>query len=115
MGYAHGAAAWRIAGLLGLTWSVPLAAQTAANTDPPRTPSVVPSSSDLAPVRVVPPSAAIVPTAPGSPARELGKPDDDVRIDIQRYELDASAPAALRARLADLPRTLSARTRVLKT
>ena len=102
MGYAHGAAAWRIAGLLGLTWSVPLAAQTAANTDPPRTPSVVPSASDLAPVRVVPPSAATVPMAPASPPRELGKPDDDVRIDIQRYELDASAPAALRARLADL-------------
>ena len=104
MGHARGAVGWRVAGLLGLAWSLPLAAQTAATADPPRTPAVVPSAADLAPVRVVPPSTSTVPDSPARVVPELGKPDDDVRIDILRYEVDASAPAALRARLADLTR-----------
>ena len=93
MGHASGAAKSRVAGLLGLAWSVAIAAQTVP---------YVPSSNELAPLRVVPPSTATLPVAPGVVQRELGKPDDDLRIDILRYELDASAPAALRARLADL-------------
>jgi len=88
------AAKSRIAGLVALAWSAAIAAQT--------TPSVVPSSADLAPSRVVPPSTAQVPMSPAAVPRELGKPDDDVRIDIARFELDASAPAALRAKLAEL-------------
>ena len=93
MGHAIGAAKSRVAGLLGLIWSVAIAAQTVP---------YVPSSTDLAPLWVVPPSTAPLPMAPAVVQRELGKSDDELRIDIVRYELDASAPAALRARLAEL-------------
>ena len=94
MGHARWAAKPRMAGWLALAWSVAVGAQT--------TPSVVPSSADLSPNRVLPPSTAQLPAAPSALPRELGKPDDDVRIDITRFELDASAPAALQVRLADL-------------
>jgi len=102
MAHASRAAEWQVASILGFLFSLPLAAQTAPNAEPLRTPSVVPSASDLAPVRVVPPALNDVSVPPAAVPRELGKPDDDVRIDILRYEVDASAPAALRARLADL-------------
>jgi len=69
-----------------------------------RTPAVVPSSTDLAPLQVIPPSTADLPVVPKKLPRELGKPDDDLRIDIDRYSLDDSAPAALRAKLAELTR-----------
>jgi hemolysin activation/secretion protein len=36
------------------------------------------------------------------PARELGKPDDDVKVDVARYVVDESAPPELRAALARL-------------
>ncbi len=94
MGHARWAAKSRMAGWMALAWSVSVGAQT--------TPSVVPSSADLSPNRVLTPSSAQVPASPAAPPRELGKPDDDVRIDITRFELDASAPPALQARLADL-------------
>ena len=93
MGHVRGAAKSRVAGLLGVVWSVAIAAQTLPN---------VPTSNELAPLRVVPPSTAALPVAPATVQRELGKSDDDLRIDILRYELDASAPAALRARLTEL-------------
>ena len=102
MGQASWAAKRRIAGLVGLVWSAAIAAQTAGVAEPPRTPVVVPSSADLAPPRLPPPSNPPLPVAPGAVARELGKSDDDLRIDILRYEVDASAPAALRERLAAL-------------
>ena len=85
-----------ISGVLGLTLSLAAGAQTLGQTPP------VPTSAELAPPRVVTNPNAQLPQAPQDVARELGKPDDDVRIDIVRYEVGASAPAALRARLAAL-------------
>ena len=83
-----------ISGALGLTLSLAAGAQT---TLPP-----VPTPAELAPPKVVANPNAQVPQAPQAVSRELGKPDDDVRIDIVRYEVDASAPPALRAKLAAL-------------
>ena len=67
---------------------------------------VVPRAEDLAPRQVVPPTTTALPEAPQRLPREIGKPEDDVRIEIRRFEVDASAPAALRAQLADLTRDL---------
>ena len=98
MGQANRATRAVWLGFLGVVWSVVVAAQTSPTV-------VVPSSADLAPRQVVPPlSTAVVPAAPGAVERELGKSDDDVRIDIVRYAVDASAPAALRAKLEALTR-----------
>ncbi len=71
-------------------------------TNPPRTPSVVPSSSELAPLRVLPPVPATLPEVPAPTPRELGKPEDDLRVDVVRYVVDDNAPAELRAALAAL-------------
>lgn len=68
------------------------------------TPAVVPRSDDLAPRQAQPPGDAALPAAPAPMPRELGKPDDDLRIEIRRFVLDASAPAAL---VAALPRLTS--------
>ena len=87
---------------LALLFAGTAQAQTAGTTEPPRTPSVVPRPADLAPPRIDAPARTQLPAVPGEVLRELGKPDDDVRIDIERYELDASAPAALKAQLAVL-------------
>lgn len=70
------------------------------------TPPTVPRAEDLAPRQVLPPSTATVPDSPARLPREIAKPDDDVRIEIRRFELDAAAPAALRARLAELTQDL---------
>jgi hemolysin activation/secretion protein len=67
----------------------------------PRTPAVVPSSSELAPLQVIPDTQIKLPDAP-PPPRELGKPDDDMRIDVARFVVDDSAPAELRAALPRL-------------
>ena len=67
---------------------------------------VVPRAEDLAPRQVVPPTDAALPAAPAAIPRELAKSDDDLRIEIRRFELDpsaaASAPAALAAALPGL-------------
>ncbi|MDP3083206.1 MAG: ShlB/FhaC/HecB family hemolysin secretion/activation protein [Rubrivivax sp.] len=42
-----------------------------------------------------------MPTAP-PPPRELGKPDDDLRVDVRAYAVDATAPPELRDALAGL-------------
>ena len=85
---------WALAGT-GAAW-----AQTppAATPEPVRTPSVVPPASELAPPARPAESTATVPARPGPP-RELGKPEDDLRLDVARYVLDDTAPAALRAAL----------------
>ena len=68
--------------------------------------AVVPRAEDLAPRPLVPPSTATLPDAPAPMPRELAKPDDDLRIQILRFELDDSAPAALRAQLPALTQDL---------
>jgi len=87
---------------LGLLWVCTAQAQFATPNEPPRTPSVVPRPAELAPPRIDPPSQVQLPVVPSEVPRELGKPDDDVRIDIERYVVDDSAPPALKARLAAL-------------
>ena len=105
MGHASWIAKAHVMGLaLSVACWTPSMAQSLGVAVPPRTPVVVPSSADLAPLQVIPPSTADLPVAPKKLPRELGKPDDDLRIDIDRYSLDDSAPAALRASLADLTR-----------
>lgn len=84
----------------GRAQTVP-AAQPAAEPRP-----VVPRAEDLAPRQVVPPSDATLPASPAPIPRELAKSDDDVRIEIRRFELDASAPPALVAALPGLTQDL---------
>jgi hemolysin activation/secretion protein len=68
-----------------------------------QTPSVVPQSSELAPPRLQPDAKGQTPVPPSAPPpRELGKPEDDVRIDIKRFEVDDNAPAELRQALGEL-------------
>jgi hemolysin activation/secretion protein len=64
------------------------------------TPTVVPPASELAP-RTVPENKGAPPT-PLAPPRELGKPEDDLRLDVQRYVVDDNAPAELRAALPQI-------------
>jgi hemolysin activation/secretion protein len=86
---------------LAAVWSSPALAQVAPPPAVP-TPSVVPPSSDLAPLRVLPTTQAQPPEAPAPPPRELGKPEDDVHLDVVRYAVEDSAPAELRAALPRL-------------
>jgi hemolysin activation/secretion protein len=98
MGHAKGATAVHLLLSLVLAWAFGASAQTPPL--PPRpvpTPAVVPQSSELAPLQVVPPGDVPLPERP--PARELAKPEDDVRIDVVRYVVADDAPAALRAAL----------------
>lgn len=71
---------------------------------------VVPRSSDLAPLEVVPQKAPPAVVAP-APPRELGKPDDDVRVDVARYAVDDDAPAELRAALPRLTEAFTGKDR----
>ena len=84
-------------------WALLLcSASVCAQVTPPiRTPPLVPPATELAPLRPGPDSSAAVPERP-APARELGKPEDDTRIDVQRYAVDADAPPELRKALAGL-------------
>lgn len=95
LGIAHGqrllAAALAIAAIGA---AAPAAAQ------PIRTPEVVPPASELAPPVRQPDTAD--PRPRREPPRELGKPDDDIRIDVRAYAVDDDAPAALRAALPAL-------------
>ncbi len=85
--------------LAGATWLValPLAAQQIG------TPAVVvPTPSELAPRR------APVTTDPAdlplrrAPPREIGKPQDDLAVDVTAFEVAPDAPAEVRAALASL-------------
>ncbi len=68
---------------------------------PIRTPSVVPPASELAPPPRPTDSTAVVPDRK-VPARELGKPEEDVKVDVARYVVDDGAPPEVRAALARL-------------
>ena len=108
MGQTKGAAGWQSA---MIAFSMGLCAGSSANAQTPpsrpavdgvRTPSVVPQSSELAPLLVLPPSDEKQPEVPRPAPRELGKPDDDVRVDVLRYAVDDDAPAELKAALPKL-------------
>jgi hemolysin activation/secretion protein len=102
-------------GWRALVWALGLGMATAAwaQTPPPvppvtpapaapvRTPSIVPPSSELAPPVAPPSNQATLPASP-TPPRELGKPDDDLRLDVAAYSVDEAAPAELRAALGRL-------------
>lgn len=65
------------------------------------TPTVVPTPAELARPPEASRNAELPPERP-LPARELGKPDDELRIDVQAYSLAPDAPAALREALPRL-------------
>ena len=98
MKLARGAARPGLVALAGLVISGFGWAQT--------TPPAVPRADELAPRQVLPSSTATVPDSPARLPREIAKPDDDVRIEIRRFELAAAAPAALQAKLAELTQDL---------
>lgn len=67
---------------------------------PIRTPEAVPSASELAPPLRQPDTTD--PRPAREPARELGKPEDDIRLDVRAYAVDDDAPPRLRAALPAL-------------
>lgn len=93
MGYRTRVAATQFVLVLGCVASLGASAQT--------TPPVVPRSADLAPPEVQPKKVAPLLPQP-APPRELGKPEDDVRVDVTRYVVDDNAPAELREALPKL-------------
>ena len=79
-----------------------------AQTPPPSAPvtpgRIVPTPLELAPRPAVPPTdAANLPRIePRAVPRELGKPDEELRLDVRRFAVADSAPLKLRQRLAEL-------------
>lgn len=65
------------------------------------TPAVVPTPAELGRPPEAARSAELPPERP-LPARELGKPDDDLRLDVAAFTVAADAPAALREALPRL-------------
>jgi len=89
--------AWALAAAIGASPSA--RAADAAPAVPPA--GAVPTFEQLRPNLAPPaPSSDAVPDLP--PPRELGKPLDDITVDVTGYTVDASAPAELRAALAEL-------------
>jgi hemolysin activation/secretion protein len=80
--------------LAALTALIALNARAAA-------PPVVPTPSELARPPEPARPAELPPERP-APPRELGKPEDDIRLDVPAYSVDADAPAALRDALPRL-------------
>lgn len=80
---------------------LPGAPAFAQATAPVRTPAVVPSPAELAPRAVTPRPDTALPLRP-PPPRELGKPEDDIRLDVAGFVVDDDAPAELRAALPRL-------------
>lgn len=72
------------------------------------TPVQVPRPSDLAPPVRSAESAQSQPALPvdtmAEPSRELGKPEDDLRVDVSRYVVPDDAPAELKKALPELTR-----------
>lgn len=69
---------------------------------PPPAPPVVPRPAELSPPAVAPQRGAELPVAPGVPPKELGKPEDDITLDVSAYAVDDAAPPALKAALPQL-------------
>ena len=64
------------------------------------TPAQVPTARELAPPLAAPSGDAVLPSA--AVARELGKPQDEITLDVNAYSVPDGAPAELRAQLARL-------------
>ena len=80
--------------------AVPTPTQAEA-ADAGRARSAVPTPDQLAP-RPIPPRSDAQDLPPRPAPRELGKPDSDLSLDVQRYEVSPDAPPALREALAAL-------------
>lgn len=72
----------------------------APRTEPP--PGAVPTPEQLRPAPPREADPAALPERPPAEARELGKPGDELLLDVAGYRVDADAPAALRAALPAL-------------
>jgi hemolysin activation/secretion protein len=100
----------------------------AQTTPPPTTPPSTPPTAPSLPPPLAPPAGsvpqpealqqramqqktdpAVVPAAPV--ARELGKPSDDMTVDVSGYSVDDSAPARLRADLPGLTKAFTGKKR----
>lgn len=88
------------AALLAAASGLLIAGAWAQTPTPPRTPTEVPRTQDLAPP--VTPHNKGAPPERATPPRELGKPEDELRLDVSHYAVDDSAPAELRAALPAL-------------
>jgi hemolysin activation/secretion protein len=77
-----------------------LATQTWAQTSTPP-PGAVPTPEQLRPPLPAARPGTVPPELPAVP-RELGKPSDEIALDVTSYTVDASAPAQLRAALPAL-------------
>ncbi|RZL11194.1 MAG: ShlB/FhaC/HecB family hemolysin secretion/activation protein [Rubrivivax sp.] len=85
----------------GLAWHPAASAQTPISNEVPA--GAVPKADELTlrpELSRNVPSSALPDQAP--PARELGKPSDDITLDVDRYVVDATAPPALQAALPAL-------------
>lgn len=69
------------------------------------TPVVVPTPAELAPSKL--PRRDVDVPLPDATPRELGKPEDDVRVDVSEYSVDTQAPAALREALPRLTKAFT--------
>lgn len=98
---------WRIALACVCAAAAPALAQTAP---PPPPPGAIPNAQQLRPA---PPLARpeSAPAALPAPPRELGKPADEITLDVAAYRVDDSAPAALRAALPALTAPFTGRGR----
>lgn len=75
-------------------------AQTAPSVDTPP-PGALPTTEQLRPRSAADKPESAPPARP-APPRELGKPSDDITLDVSAYAVDPSAPAALRGALATI-------------
>jgi hemolysin activation/secretion protein len=94
---------------VALTVGLGVAASLSAQPVPVPTPPVVPPASELAPPR--PAAAPADLPQPAQPPREIGKPDDDLRLDVRRYVVDDTAPAEVKLALARLTAAFTGRQR----
>lgn len=89
---------WRVGGLLALVLAAAWAPAARAADPVPPPPGAVP-----APEQLRPPLPLARPDGPPPPERpvprELGKPADEITLDVSAYVVDDDAPAALRAAL----------------
>ena len=89
--------------LLCGAWCLGVQAQGAQNPAPAPspTPAVVPTPQELSP-RLVPPPPDGRALPDRAVPRELGKPEDDLTLDVSAYAVDPGAPLALREALPGL-------------